>query len=80
MSGTEIPTREDDLSRLTDILAEVLPGGLSIEQIQQATNSGESWSFRTINSLLCELGNSRVSHEKVKSPRGKVTIYTLRSA
>jgi hypothetical protein len=82
MSTTEQPTREDDLIRLIGILAEPrYKGGLSLEEIQSAiARTGEEWSLRTINALLCELGSSRVRHEKVKAPRGKVTKYTLRSA
>lgn len=80
MSNAEKPTLEEDLIRLIDILASDFgKGGLSIEEIQQITiRTGEAWSLRTINALLCDLGNCRVKHEKVKAPRGKVTKYTLR--
>ena len=70
-------TLADDYARLLGILADAPPEGLSIEDIQHVTNSGETWSFRTINSLLCGLG-SRISHEKTRIKNVKATRYKLK--
>lgn len=80
MSTGSKPDHQDDLIRLIRILADGPMAGLSIEMIQgMTTATGETWSFRTINSLLCDLGNSRVKHEKIRTKSGKVTMYQLRS-
>ncbi len=79
MSDTTKPTRQDDLLTLIRILAEAPMGGRSIAEIQEATTArGDTWSFRTINDLLCGLVD-RVKHEKVRVKSGKVTKYQLRS-
>lgn len=74
-----IPSLRDDYSRLIMILAAAPHGGISLDEIQQATITGEKWSLRTINDLLCGLGNNMVAHEKIRTKSGKVTKYSLRS-
>ena len=70
----------DDYARLMLILANGPTEGLGIEEIQALTKTGETWSFRTINTLLCEI-RPRIEHEKLYvRGKGKVTKYRLRSA
>lgn len=79
MSETPTPAHEDDLIRLIKILTDAPVGGLSLEEVQDATTrTGEHWSLRTINDLMCEL-RPKVKCEKVKVGSKKVTRYTLRS-
>lgn len=73
-----MPTHQDDLERMLRILADAPAGGISIEEIQKVTAAtGETWSFRTINGLLCDL-MSQVAHEKIRTRTGKVTKYSLK--
>lgn len=79
MSQPETPTRQDDCVRLLRILADAPAGGLSMEEIQHiTTRTGETWSYRTINMVLCDI-RPQITHEKVRERgRGKVTKYALR--
>ena len=77
MTENSKPTLADDYARLLGILADAPSEGLSIEDIQRVTNSGETWSFRTINSLLCGLG-SQITHEKSRIKNVKATRYKLK--
>ena len=77
MSDEEL--RQADIATLTKILEASPAGGMSIDDIQIAVGRiGESWTYRTINNLLCDLGN-RIKHEKVRLKSGKITKYQLRS-
>ena len=79
MSDPEIPDRESDLRTLRVILAGAPEDGFSIAEIAvEITKRNDSWTYRTINALLCELGHA-IRHEKIKSNRGKVTTYRLRN-
>ena len=77
-SGAE-PTRQDDCMRMRRILADAPAGGLSLSEIQAVTTqTGETWSLRTINDVLCDI-RSQVTHEKVRERgQGKVTKYHLK--
>ena len=80
MSDSEKPTRQDDMITLIRILSDAPTGGLSIAEIQEKTKAlCDTWSYRTINDLLCGLGSSKIQHEKVRTKTGKVTKYQLRS-
>lgn len=73
------PTLADDCARIIRLLADAPIEGLSLDEIQIRTgNDGhERWSLRTINSVLCSLGN-QVTHSKLRTRNGKVTKYQLR--
>lgn len=71
--------RETDLLTLVKILEAAPVGGLSIEDISvEVAKRKDSWTYRTINDLLCGLGG-KVQHEKIRLKSGKVTKYQLRS-
>jgi hypothetical protein len=79
MTTASKSTRQDDCLRMLEILASAPAGGLSIAEIQVVTTrTGETWSFRTINDVLCDI-RSQVTHEKVRvHGQGKVTKYQLK--
>lgn len=80
MSTDEAADRQliEDIKRMSGILQSAPAGGLSLEEIQKVTEDGEKLSFRTINDVLCQMGN-RVKFEKVRVNQRRVTKYTLRS-
>jgi hypothetical protein len=78
MDNTGTATHEHDKDRMLVILANAPVGGLSLDEIQKATEVGEKWSLRTINTVLCDLG-TRVSFTKIRVRHNKVTKYQIRS-
>jgi hypothetical protein len=79
MSTAEKPTHADDCSRLLRILADAPVEGLSLDEIQAVTErTGEKWSLRTVNDVMCSI-RAQVAHEKVRvRGQGKVTKYRLK--
>ena len=80
MFSAEKPTHADDCMRLLRILADAPLGGLSLDQIQAATKStGETWSLRTINDVLCAVRAQVVFGKVYVRGIGRVTKYELKS-
>ena len=80
MSDAHKTSLADDYARLFRILDDAPPEGLSIDDIQRVTTAtGETWSYRTINTLLCGLG-TRITHEKSRIRNVNATRYKLRRA
>lgn len=78
MSSPSQPTRADDCERVLRILSDAPSGGLSLDEIQAVTvATGEKWSLRTVNAVLCDLGN-QVGHEKTRIKSGKVTKFFIK--
>jgi hypothetical protein len=79
MNDTNALAHGKNCERLLLILADAPKGGLSMDAIQQITaRTGEKWSLRTINDLLCSVA-PQVAHAKVREGiRGKITKYWLR--
>lgn len=72
-------TQQDDMARMLTILADAPLEGMSLDEIQAATMTGEKWSLRTINDVLVSLGR-QVRNEKIRMKTGrKVIKYSLRN-
>lgn len=76
MSGQ---THADQIERIVRILSDAPAEGVSLDQIQDATErEGDRLTLREINMLICDLGN-KVGHEKTRIKGiGKVTKFFLR--
>lgn len=72
-------TRTDDLERMLLLLSDAPEPGFTREEIYERLKAtGETWSYRTIEDSLCDLG-TQVKFVKVRVKGGKkVTKFSIR--
>lgn len=72
------PTHADDCERMLRILSDAPSGGLTMDEIQDVTHAGETWSLSTINYVLCAI-RPQIVVEKVRVRGKKLTKYSIKT-